>query len=322
MDLISHVLLSYIFAYWVFGLQTKYLIAASIAGALPDMDVLLWPISRKFKLLRHHGITHSIVGVLLITAVMAPVFLWNFGGNLYVYALIFAFGGLGHILLDSSTQFKVSPLLPFKQNSLRFDADRAVNILVLVLSLGAMIVLLLEMNNVPLYYFTITMYFVTLLYLVYALLRIIGRYKVKKYYISHHMNGEILATANPLNWLIFGRKLHRRSITLNLFKYNALNAKCKKLINTQLSNIKPVRIKTLSQAIALSYSKIKGDWLISSTRCVFKAARKGSLWSIVWYSLDLAGMGYSAAIYTTINREGRISVKSGWYKIKELGVIF
>src|SRR5208337_5545527 len=69
MDPFSHLLLGYLLGFGLWGPSgLPYVVAAAVGGALPDADVALFPLSDRFPLLRHRGISHSIVGVTLIAA--------------------------------------------------------------------------------------------------------------------------------------------------------------------------------------------------------------------------------------------------------------
>ncbi|MGA7650021.1 MAG: metal-dependent hydrolase, partial [Thermoplasmata archaeon] len=78
MDLFSHVLVAYLLTYGVFGPQPQYLAAGALAGGLPDADALFFPLAKRFPILRHHGITHSLTGVTVVAVVgafIAPMIL-------------------------------------------------------------------------------------------------------------------------------------------------------------------------------------------------------------------------------------------------------
>ena len=111
MDPFSHLLLGYLLGFGVWGpAGLQYVVAAAIAGALPDLDVALFPLSRRFPLLRHRGVSHSILGVTVIATVgcfvIPPVMAWSLGpafgqGSLVAYFAALEIGGLSHVFLDS-----------------------------------------------------------------------------------------------------------------------------------------------------------------------------------------------------------------------------
>ncbi|MCI4329930.1 MAG: metal-dependent hydrolase, partial [Thermoplasmata archaeon] len=69
MDLFTHVVFAYLLSFVIWGpAAPQYIAAGALAGGLPDADALLFPLARRFPLLEHHGITHSILGVTLVAA--------------------------------------------------------------------------------------------------------------------------------------------------------------------------------------------------------------------------------------------------------------
>ncbi len=112
MDLFTHVLVAYLVTFGIVGFQPSYLAAGALAGGLPDADALFFPIARRFPILRHHGITHSLTGVTIVAVVGAIVAPMLAPGSPYIYFLVMEVGGCAHILQDGFTNFAVPPLLP------------------------------------------------------------------------------------------------------------------------------------------------------------------------------------------------------------------
>ena len=132
--------------------------------------------SRSF---RHHGITHSLFGVTVVATVGAFVAPMLAPGNALVYFGVIELGGIAHILMDGFTNFAVPPLMPFSSRSLHIDADRAVNLVTLVISVTSFYLLLgVERNHVPFSVYTATVWGLILLFAVYFAVRLLGRYLV------------------------------------------------------------------------------------------------------------------------------------------------
>lgn len=97
-----------------------------ISSNLPDIDVLTRILGDQFSGLEHHrGITHSFVGLVPLSALLALSAisfdrLWRLRrdpsakpANSIKLFLLAYLGGLGHILLDWTNSYGVRPLLPF-----------------------------------------------------------------------------------------------------------------------------------------------------------------------------------------------------------------
>lgn len=74
---------------------------AAVFGAVaPDLDVIT-KLKGDYSFLRHHrGISHSLSGILLISAAIAGIVYVDFGGSLWLYFLWAVIGALSHVTLD------------------------------------------------------------------------------------------------------------------------------------------------------------------------------------------------------------------------------
>ena len=93
MDLFTHVLIAYLLTFGLTGPNPSYLAAGALAGGLPDADALFFPLARRFPILRHHGITHSLFGVTIVALVGAVVAPFLAPGSTIVYFLVMEAGG-------------------------------------------------------------------------------------------------------------------------------------------------------------------------------------------------------------------------------------
>ena len=176
MDLFTHVLVAYLVTFGLVGFQPQYLAAGAIAGGIPDADALLFPLARRFPVLRHHGITHSLLGVSVVALVGAFVAPRIAPGSPVIYFAVLEVGGIAHILQDGFTHFSVPPLLPFSDRSLELDADRAINFLTLAVSVASFYLLLgVERNHVPFAWYLLTVYALMAFFAAYFAIRLAGR---------------------------------------------------------------------------------------------------------------------------------------------------
>jgi inner membrane protein len=111
------------------GLNRKTALATStlvLSAEAPDIDVLASLHGRIFGFAHHRGITHTLLGVLMMAAVVLGVVwllykyaLWRRKKNFDEpprWGLLFSFaclGGLSHILLDFTNNYGVRPFDPF-----------------------------------------------------------------------------------------------------------------------------------------------------------------------------------------------------------------
>jgi membrane-bound metal-dependent hydrolase YbcI (DUF457 family) len=322
MDLFTHVLLAYLITYGVVGLQPQYLAAGALAGALPDADALFFPLARRFPILRHHGITHSILGVTIIALVGGVVFAPLLApGNPWVYFLVMWLGGLSHILEDGFTHFSVAPLLPFSERKLELDADRAINFVTMFVSIAAFYVfLVVERGHVPFAVFQATIYAMMAFYAAYFAIRLTARLWVGRKIRREGQYSVPVPTTNPFKWLLldearsggrvrtaFARYTFGRGVTAGPYRVDV----------PLTADPKPAAgpVTTANEALERSYPLARDASPIFDETYHFGQA-KGSRtqgWFAVWYSLEFTILGRAAAVEVHFRPDGTTGVRRAWY---------
>ena len=204
MDHLTHVLVGYLLTYGLVGLKAQYLAAGALAGGLPDADILFFPLARRFPILRHHGITHSVFGVTVVAAVGSVLASWILPGSILVYFAVFEVGGLAHVASDGFTQFSVPPLAPFSERPLALDADRAINFVTLGISAVAFYLLLgVERNHVAYEVYLLTLWALAAFFVLYFAVRLAGRYAIGRHRAAlGGARAHPVPTNNPFAWLL------------------------------------------------------------------------------------------------------------------------
>jgi len=89
---------------------------AAVLGAVsPDLDIVTM-LSGDLAFLRNHrGISHSLVGLLLLSIGIAGIFFLDFGGNPLIYFLWAFAGAISHSLLDSLNSYGTQLWWPFSK---------------------------------------------------------------------------------------------------------------------------------------------------------------------------------------------------------------
>lgn len=321
MDLLTHVLVAYLITYGLVGFHPSYLAAGALAGGLPDGDALFFPIARRFPILRHHGITHSVFGVTVIAGVGAAIAPSLAPGAPLVYFVVMEVAGLSHIAQDGFTHFSVPPLLPFSERPLQLDADRAINFGVMVVSVLAFYLLLgVERNHVAFVWYVLTLDLLAAAYAAYFALRLGVRAWLGR---RRHVYGDfdhVAPTTNPFVWLLiservadgrerteWARYVLGRGIVAGPFRVEAPIA------------APPPSGTPRDEAEALEWSlplARKASRLLERTYHFGEAqpSPRGG-WTAVWYSLEFTMLGRSAAVRVTFPGDGGPpEVKSAFYR--------
>ncbi|HTW55566.1 MAG TPA: metal-dependent hydrolase [Thermoplasmata archaeon] len=322
MDLLTHVLVAYLVTYGLVGFQPSYLAAGALAGGLPDADALFFPIAKRFPILRHHGITHSIFGVTVIAVAGALVAPHLAPGNPWVFLLVMEVGGLCHVGQDAFTNFSVPPLLPFSHAQVHFDADRAVNFATLVASIVSFYLLLgVERNHVAFGLYLLTLNVLALGYGAYFAVRIAGRLWVgRRLKRGLGPYDHVVPTSSPLSWIViaetvvdgrerttWGRYVLGRGLVAGPYSVEA------PIAAAATPSPPTSAAEALEQSLPLARHAsraIEGTYHFGEA-----AARPDGGWTAVWYSLEFTMFGRAAAVRVTFpGGGGPAQVRSAFYR--------
>jgi membrane-bound metal-dependent hydrolase YbcI (DUF457 family) len=320
-DLLTHVLVAYLATFGLVGFQPQYLAAGALAGGLPDADALFFPLARRFPILRHHGITHSLAGVTVVAvagAFLAPLVL---PGSMLVYFVVMEVGGIAHILQDGFTQFSVPPLAPFSDRRLQMDADRAINFTTLVFSSVAFYLLLgVERNHVAFSVYLLTLYAITAFFVAYFAVRLAGRLAIGRRLKRLGEFRQIVPTGNPLAWLLLSETQRDGRVRTSWARYVLGRG----IVDGPYVVDGPVEPSphegsphSESEALEWSYplarrasSVIEGTYHFGEA---FPETAGG--WVAFWYSLEFTAFGRSAAVRVRFPAGGGpAEVKSTFYR--------
>jgi membrane-bound metal-dependent hydrolase YbcI (DUF457 family) len=321
-DLFTHVLVAYLLSFGLVGFQPSYLAAGAIAGGLPDGDILLFPLWRRFPILRHHGITHSIFGVTVVAvvggAVVAPMLAH---GSPWVYVVIMEAAGLSHILLDGFTQFAVPPLMPFSTRKLEIDADRAVNLVTLVISVVSFYLLLgVERNHVAFWVYLDTVYALMVIFLAYFAIRLAGRALIARPIRDLGPGSVPVPTSDPFHWIVLREDRSGGRVTTTYLQYRLGRGVVKGpfRISAPIDAVAGASgpVASPEEAIERSYAVARRhSSLLDDTYHFGEVERSGGgAWSVVWFSLEFTMFGRAAATRVTISGDGAMTARRAWYR--------
>ncbi|MCI4333806.1 MAG: metal-dependent hydrolase [Thermoplasmata archaeon] len=321
MDLFTHVLTAYLLTFGLVGFQPSYLIAGAIAGGLPDADILVFPLARRFPILRHHGITHSIFGVTVFAAIgglwVAPML--AHGGNPLVFFGVMMAGGLAHMLEDGFTHYSVAPLLPFSEKPLEVDADRAINFVTLVVSVVSFYVLLgVERGHVAFEVYLLSVYALMVFFVAYFVVRGAARLAVERRKKTVGDFDVAVPTTNPLVWLLlresktggrmrtsFARYVFGRGVTRGPFSVD---------VPMDAPGTSGPAVDA-SDALARTYGLArKESGVLDDTYSFGEATAVGEgKWRVHWYSLEFSAFGRAAGVRVDLAADGTAHTKSAWH---------
>jgi membrane-bound metal-dependent hydrolase YbcI (DUF457 family) len=320
-DLFTHVLFAYLLSFVLWGpAAPQYIAAGALAGGLPDADILLFPLARRFPRLQHRGIVHTVLGVTVIAGIGAfllPYLPYFPLASTLRYFVAMEVGGLSHLVLDGFTNFAVAPLQPFSRRTLRLDADVAVSLVTIALTAGALVVLALERGTVAFSVWTETVWILVGIYGGYLVLRTVARARAVR---AAHRAGyrTVLPTTTPWRWLLVDEedsparyRLRYRRLTLGSADAGTERSM---EVTKGAGDLGPVA--TAQAALDRTY----GPALARSARLAVRypfgvAEARGTGYHVTWYAVGIGGFGRTFGVEGEVDRAtGAMRLRSGFIR--------
>jgi membrane-bound metal-dependent hydrolase YbcI (DUF457 family) len=325
MDPFSHLLLGYLLGFGLWGPdQMQYVVAAAIGGALPDADVALFPLARRFPLLRHRGISHSIVGVTIIAAVGCLVvpraMAWGLGagfavGSPLVFFVALEVGGLSHVFLDSLDHWSVPIFAPFSPREYKFDVDRIVNVGSMAFTVLGYGVMLYERGRVPVALWVLTTWALLAAVALYFAIRILGRWRAG---VVQRREGysAVIPQVNPLAFVLFAEERTPERIRFRQARYHFLRgfSSTPRTVEFPVRPIEGAPVLDATGALTRSYpAALEASWMLAETHH-FAEVRAGSdRFDVFWYSLEVNFWGRAAGVLAQVDaRTAAVTTKNRW----------
>jgi membrane-bound metal-dependent hydrolase YbcI (DUF457 family) len=326
-DLFTHVLVAYLVTFGIVGFQPSYLAAGALAGGLPDADALFFPLARRFPILRHHGITHSLTGVTIVALVGAAVGPMLAPGSPYIYFLVMMVGGCAHILQDGFTNFAVPPLLPFSKQLFHLDADRAINFGTMAASIVSFYLLLgVERNHVAFSIYLATVYGLMALFAAYFAVRLTGRAVVGRRMKALGGYTAVLPMGSPFQWILLSEETADGRVRTRWSRYVLGRGLVEGPYTVEAPLEPPPHSgapSSAAEALDWSYGLArKASEVLQSTYHFGEAFLSAAgEWVAVWYSLEFTALGRATAVRVRFPPTGEAPVvKSAFYRPRHGGV--
>jgi membrane-bound metal-dependent hydrolase YbcI (DUF457 family) len=317
-DLFTHVLFAYLLSFVIWGPGApQYIAAGALAGGLPDSDIVLFPLARRFPALHHRGIVHSVLGVTLIAlagAALLPLVPPFLGASFLPFFVAMEIGGLSHLVLDGFTNYAVTPLAPFSTRYLRLDADVAVNFSMLALTGVSLIVLGFERGAVPFGLWVDTTWALVAVYGGYLVLRSWARTHAGR--IAHHEGfDEVRPTTSPWSWMLLHEEDPPDHYTIRF--RNMMFGEQHPGVERSLTVAKvPPRLGPVGspqEAMERTYLPAMGrSWWLSFRPHFAEVVEDSGTYIVTWFAVEARMLGRRVGVRATIHRvSGEIELRSG-----------
>jgi len=324
MDLFTHVLFAYLLSFIIWGpAAPQYIAAGALAGGLPDADILLFPLSRRFPSLEHRGIVHSVLGVTIIAAVgafLVPYLPYFVPASTLLYFVAMEIGGLSHLVLDGFTNYAVTPLAPFSRRILRLDADNAVNITTLGMTAVAFGVLIYEHNRVPLDAWTTTVWILIAVYAGYLLVRVLARRRARLVAAQEGFRA-VEPTDSPWTWLMVDQDDSPEQYRIRIRTLNFVSRRSSKEQSMSVAKVPAATGPVSSVQAALDRTYLpaveKSQWLRYNYH-FGEAIEKENAFEVFWYIVHGDRSRRAFGVHGVIDRDtGAIQLRSGFFRLPQ-----
>jgi membrane-bound metal-dependent hydrolase YbcI (DUF457 family) len=324
-DPFSHILLAYLLGFGLWGpAGLQFVVAAAFAGALPDADVVLYPLSKRFPILRHRGITHSIVGVTILagvgTFIVPHVLAWGLGprfgvGPLLDYFAAMEIGGLSHVLLDAMDHWSVPIFAPFSAQEYHFDADRIMNIGAMAFTVISYAIMIYERGRVALWIWEVTAWLLLAAAVVYIGVRLLARWRAGTAKSESGFDA-VIPQANPFVFLFYARSETDGELRLRFARYHLLRGFIAPTASIVVppSPASPGPVTGTAEALARTYPAALGaSWFLGETHHFAEARPTPGGFEVFWYSLEMAFFGRAAGVLAKVDgRTGAVRTQPAW----------
>jgi membrane-bound metal-dependent hydrolase YbcI (DUF457 family) len=325
MDPFSHLLLGYLLGFGIWGpAGLQYVVAAAVAGALPDLDVALYPLSRRFPLLRHRGISHSIVGVTILAIVgsflVPPLMARGLGpafgqGSPLTFFVALEVGGLSHVFLDSLDHWSVLIFAPFPPREYHFDVDRIMNVGSMAFTVLAYTLLLYERGRVPLGLWVLTTWGLLAAALAYFLIRILGRWRAG---VAQHREGysAVIPQGNPLDFVLVDEQRTAGRLRIRYAGYHLLRGfrAPPRTMEVPIDPTVAPSPREVSDALARTYPvALAASWVLGETHHFAEVRPSPGGFDVFWYSLEFSFWGRFAGVLAHVDATtGAVTTRNRW----------
>ena len=321
MDIFTHWFITYLinFAFQTLKFNEYAMVFGILVGILPDFDVILYPIGKRYPTWRHRGASHSIFIITLETLILAFIFAPIINvpvGPLFLIGLI---SGLGHICLDTLTTIGIPVFWPLSKKEVHLDLERAINPYFMGISIFFIVFLFQLRGWFPYSIYLLLINIITASFILYYMMKLIIKTYIQIKYSTQDFKIKAIPTAGIFKWYLVGKKEDGGVLRLKYCRYNLLIKEKPKFRYFSCNCLKPAKLplNSIENAMAYTYHLLEVKSFISKFKYPLAEAEQKNTdkeWTVFWFPLELMGLNRAMAIKVDINSEGEYKTKHAYFK--------
>ncbi len=322
MDIFTHIFFTYLLNFGIGTLRfNEYaMVFGIVMGSIPDLDIISYPIGRRYPMWRHRGGSHSIFFIVLASIILAAIFAPIIKVDLLILIIIGLISGLGHLCLDTLTTIGIPLFWPFSNKEVHLDLERAINPYFLGISLF-FIFFLFQLRAInfdyQIYLILINIIFLSIViyYFSKLLLKLIIQYK----FSTPSFKIRAIPTAGIFKWYLVGKKIDNGTMRLKYCRYNILkrllpkfryfSCNYSKKISPPIDDDEKAKIYTYNLKEVHEFIR-KFKYPLADV--VENSA--GNHWTVFWFPLELMGLDRAMAIRVDIHQNGEYKTKHAFFR--------
>ncbi|MBY9006339.1 MAG: metal-dependent hydrolase [Candidatus Lokiarchaeota archaeon] len=217
MDVITHFvfgILMYIF--FLKEVTFEYIFLAIFLSILPDLDIFLTPLKRKFKsnYLEHRGGSHSYIIGIIISFIVGLIYSSLTQQSFYMVWIISLIFYSLHVSMDLLTTTKIPCFYPLSKKEYSFYVEKAGSLFTMVNSIIFLIFLgILIFNSVEIFLLNLFVNIYTFFFIIYYLYRIISKILLSS---NFKRNQKFLPGILPFYYTIYNYNIIENEISLSI----------------------------------------------------------------------------------------------------------
>jgi membrane-bound metal-dependent hydrolase YbcI (DUF457 family) len=311
MDTFSHILIAFLL---LGKFDLNLAVFAGVMALIIDLDVVLFPLTKKYPNFGHRGLVHSVVGVICVTLGASLIYSALTGTNYWLSLTAGLIGAFSHTICDTLTNFGTLTLWPFVKKYIKLDINLGISPLTIVVSTVSIPFLYSSYKDSNFVTFNNVYLIASIFFIIYFIMKSYIRFK-------YHTNS--LPNFNPFKYkLVQSSQQKEGNQEYREIKWRTINLLTGKFteegqIRYPIMNSTPP-LDTDEKMISFSYNTIPIQRILNHSGFhIYEIAEKNEdSMTIFWYALEFTMGKWRMGAAITLKRDGTYKTKYNYPPLK------